>query len=746
MTKWSISGAKITPHRDAPDSPAGFKYLGRWLDAALSERLSFSLLSKRLTGMLTTLDASPLYGPFKAWVYQHLILPALSWFLMIHDFCMTHVTRLDLVCRKYLKSWWRVPRGGNVAILYSGTRHRVGLRHKRLTTLFKQQQLVRMDLLRCSRDPLTLGVYKVIKDREARGKRRAFRPAQVLEANLRKAQAAASTPKPRAGVGAVAPKLSLRRAATQLVAEEDTASLLFRLNTLQVQGRWLEWSRVMKADMSWSRILRSGTTKGITFAVNATMDTLPTRPNLARWGKTEIAKSCPFCHFPSATIAHILNGCSVAREQGRYTWRHDSVLASIVEVIATKLQEKKVLEPPPFSGFVRGGTLAPESHAHSTSAPAASTNAARPTTGGSFKSLKSALASIPPVAESLLPTAHTKPAPPPKPSPFKRGLLDRASDWELSHDVGGRLHIPFFLHPGTRQRPDILLFSVSARIVILGELTCPLEHRVQISSALKKERYSELVSEMSACGWHVELFTFEVTSKGYTAPSLPFFFRQLGIRLPFARLDTIAQVSLMCSYSIYVHRENPVWIPRPLLNDSLGEIQGQELRKHCCALLASAAGAVAIVSLWWSHPTHTQQVNERTEAEKEYAEAVALVDSILAAPTPILKHGRKRSQEAGGPAAKRRRVTFAPDPAHATPRTPDGSLSPPTQQKKKRSVRADTILIDPSAFPLSPPRTQQTPKRSVRADTVLVDPGAFTLSPPPAQKARKKPQKTANRT
>ena len=42
---------------------------------------------------------------------------------------------------------------------------------------------------------------------------------------------------------------------------------------------------------------------------------------------------CLLCSWPSPTSAHILNGCATALNQGRYSWRHDSVLKSITTAI-----------------------------------------------------------------------------------------------------------------------------------------------------------------------------------------------------------------------------------------------------------------------------------------------------------------------------------------------------------------------------------------------------------------------------
>ena len=40
---------------------------------------------------------------------------------------------------------------------------------------------------------------------------------------------------------------------------------------------------------------------------------------------------CCLRSFSNPTLNHILNGCSMALKQGRYAWRHDSILQRLVE-------------------------------------------------------------------------------------------------------------------------------------------------------------------------------------------------------------------------------------------------------------------------------------------------------------------------------------------------------------------------------------------------------------------------------
>ena len=69
----------------------------------------------------------------------------------------------------------------------------------------------------------------------------------------------------------------------------------------------------------------------------------------------------PVCFFLNPTLKHILNGCSVALKQGRYTWRHDKILTRLVKELQTFLQgvsAKNVTRVDlkgTFITFVRGG-------------------------------------------------------------------------------------------------------------------------------------------------------------------------------------------------------------------------------------------------------------------------------------------------------------------------------------------------------------------------------------------------------
>ena len=87
---------------------------------------------------------------------------------------------------------------------------------------------------------------------------------------------------------------------------------------------------------NWRRILKGLPIGQLSFILRAASDTLPTPLNLKRWSY-KVSARCSLCNFPSPTVSHILIGCPLALSQGRYTWRHDSVLHSLVNDIKTSL-------------------------------------------------------------------------------------------------------------------------------------------------------------------------------------------------------------------------------------------------------------------------------------------------------------------------------------------------------------------------------------------------------------------------
>ena len=60
------------------------------------------------------------------------------------------------------------------------------------------------------------------------------------------------------------------------------------------------------------------------FTVCYINNSLPTPKNMKRWGLSSSA-DCSFCFSPE-TLLHVISGCKEYLNEGRFTWRHNSVL------------------------------------------------------------------------------------------------------------------------------------------------------------------------------------------------------------------------------------------------------------------------------------------------------------------------------------------------------------------------------------------------------------------------------------
>ena len=147
----------------------------------------------------------------------------------------------------------------------------------------------------------------------------------------------------------------VRTEVKKIMCLENTEKWHEHVKTLSVQGNFLALAAAEKEDVVWKSYmynLKQGTLK---FLLNASLDTLPTAANLVRWKKS----SCDLCKLCKRreTTNHVLNGCPVGLDQGRYTYRHNSVINYIVNSVDSKF---KVYSDLPGHLAPGGGSIPPE--------------------------------------------------------------------------------------------------------------------------------------------------------------------------------------------------------------------------------------------------------------------------------------------------------------------------------------------------------------------------------------------------
>ena len=310
------------------------KFLGRIIDGALEDFKRTDELSTKLTDGLTLIDKSKHNGPAKLWILHHLLMPRIRWPLLIYEIPMTKVVALEMKISTYIRKWLGLHRSITNLSFYSSTSP-CPLPLASLTSILKAQKVSGHLQLRDSTDPLISSSVPVLKAGNFVVEDAVKDAESVLKFNLIRG----NTQTNKAGLGNVKPlkipskgtkahRDLISKTVKQLQENYDYSKAV----SLLVQGQWTKWVNYVKRDLRWSNVLAMPANL-LKFCLGATFDTLPSPANLRRWGKTVSDPQCCLCCKKICTLAHILGGCPTSLKQGRYTFRHDSVLTELVGAI-----------------------------------------------------------------------------------------------------------------------------------------------------------------------------------------------------------------------------------------------------------------------------------------------------------------------------------------------------------------------------------------------------------------------------
>jgi len=96
------------------------------------------------------------------------------------------------------------------------------------------------------------------------------------------------------------------------------------------------------------------------FTIKYLNNTLATRKNLRKWSLSSTS-ACSFC-FQSETLHHIVSSCKSYLDDGRYTWRHNSVLLHLANSLSSLKNTSLFADLPSFPSpsLVTGDSLRPD--------------------------------------------------------------------------------------------------------------------------------------------------------------------------------------------------------------------------------------------------------------------------------------------------------------------------------------------------------------------------------------------------
>jgi hypothetical protein len=126
------------------------------------------------------------------------------------------------------------------------------------------------------------------------------------------------------------PKVSaIRREIRRLFQEEEDEAWAAHVSEYTMQGNLFALVQAENESITWKSYMWELPGGVLKFAVNSSIDMLPTFTSLRMWRK-QASIICQFCgNLVKQTLFHVLVHCKHILDQGRLTWRHNSVLNHI---------------------------------------------------------------------------------------------------------------------------------------------------------------------------------------------------------------------------------------------------------------------------------------------------------------------------------------------------------------------------------------------------------------------------------
>ena len=206
------------------------------------------------------------------------------------------INNLDTLAHNYLRRLFEIPASGTLSIVML-TNSQFGLNIMDISTKFKQCQVVMRQCLKNSCNHDINNLVQVSSD-----KSKQYDTFNSTESVIK----------------------SIRNDITNKIKEN--------LTTQGLVIRYVWDSILANTKAAWMSVQKSLPKNIYNFTIRYLNNTLPNMSNMFMWGHSG-NKACQLCHH-NQTLGHVVAGCKSSLDQGRYTWRHDSVLSYIANTLS----------------------------------------------------------------------------------------------------------------------------------------------------------------------------------------------------------------------------------------------------------------------------------------------------------------------------------------------------------------------------------------------------------------------------
>lgn len=275
-----------------------FRYLGRYFNFNMSDEDHKSELYDTLTNTMNEIDELPLHPKNKILMYNRYVLSKISWHFTVSDIGKTWVNEnLDNIVSKYIRKWLELPISATLSNVLL-PHNKFGLNLILPSTKFLQCQTISRKVLKSSPNDEIKNLWMATSNHKNVQYDKYKNTKDVLN-TIRKENE--------------------KRLQNHLISQGSFFSNIIKYSTLSLNSIWSSVQNKLPKNI-------------FNFTIRYINNTLPTRKNLLKWGISPTS-DCSFCLEPE-TLLHVVNGCKTYLNEGRFTWRHDSVL----NFIATSLK------------------------------------------------------------------------------------------------------------------------------------------------------------------------------------------------------------------------------------------------------------------------------------------------------------------------------------------------------------------------------------------------------------------------
>ncbi len=326
--------------QDAPE-----KFLGSTITFRGKTKETFDNVKDKLIGIIDNIDNSQIRNEYKVRVFTEYAIPSLRFMLTVHELCDTQLQMLDHIHTNAIKKWLGLSiNGATPAVIHSPD----GLAFPRLSDVYLESHCMAYARCMVKADTRVTHALTCKLDRESQWVRKMHKNGSR---QWQQTFTTASDKVSQHSWSKIKPEIK------NIIYDDRVSFWQDYIRPLLQQGNLLKLLHLQSSDLTWRSMIYNLPRGVLSFAVRATIDFLPTFSNLRNWGKRTTV-NCKLCGNKE-TLSHVLNSCPVSLEQGRLTWRHNTILSHIIKLFKSSFSSCSIFADIPGHS-TGGGTIPPD--------------------------------------------------------------------------------------------------------------------------------------------------------------------------------------------------------------------------------------------------------------------------------------------------------------------------------------------------------------------------------------------------